>query len=108
VNKGKAFEVTNWTVGKHEHAMVKAVEATKDKKMSEMNKENELKYYIILETLQEIDSSVTIEDVKNYFTHPENIVEMFNSVYYAGKQEIYFHKALSPVKNKKKDTTKKN
>lgn len=107
VNKGEAFEVENWTVLMHEHAMKKAVDATKDKKMSEMEKENELKYYIILESLQKIDSTVTIEDVKKFFTHPENIVEAFNMVYYEGKQDIYFHQEEKPPK-KKKNTTKKN
>jgi len=108
MNKGKPFEVVNWTVEMHESAMVKAVEATKGKKISEVKKENELKFYIILESLQKIDSTVTIENVKNYFTHPENIVEAFNLVYYAGKQNIYFQKAeVKPPKNKKV-TSKKN
>ena len=103
VNKGKPFTVPNWTVQSHEHAMVKAVEATKDSKMSDIEKENELKYYVILETLQKIDSTVTIENVKEFFTHPENIVEAFNIVYYAGKQNIYFSKALNKKGKSKKD-----
>jgi len=107
VNKGKPFTVPNWTVEMHEKAMVEAVDATKGKKISEIEKENELKYYIILESLQKIDSTVTIENVKEYFTHPENIVEFFNIVYYKGKKDIYFHKALNTPKNKKV-TSKKN
>lgn len=104
VNKGKPFEVENWTVLMHEHAMKKAVNATKDTKMSEIEKENELKYYIILESLQKIDNTVTIEDVKKFFVHPENIIEAFNIIYYAGKKDIYFHQAAQKKSpNKKKD-----
>jgi len=101
VNKGKPFIVPNWTVEKHEKAMVKAVDYTKGKNISDVEKENMLKYFIILETLQEIDEKVTVEDVKNYFSHPENIVDFFNAVYYAGKKDIYFRKADKPSKNKK-------
>ena len=108
VNEGKEFEIAPWSVQKHEHSMAKAVAVTKDnKEMSDDDKENMLKFYIILETLQEIDSSVVIEDVMNFFTHPENIVEMFNAVYYEGKKDIYFHKEVKPP-SKKKGTTKKN
>ena len=108
VNKNKPFELPNWSVQMHEKAMVEAVDATKDKKeMSGVEKENELKFYIILESLQKIDSTVTIENVKDYFTHPENIVDFFNAVYYAGKKDIYFRKADKPSKNKKV-TSKKN
>lgn len=108
VNKGKAFEVTNWTVRKHEHAMVKAIEAAKDKEITSDEKEQLLKFYIILETLQEIDATVTIEDISSFFTHPENIVEFFNAVYYKGKQDIYFHQAEKNPPSKRKGTTKKN
>lgn len=107
VNKGKPFEVVNWTVEMHEKAMVKAIEATEKSKMSEIEKENELKYYIILESLQKIDSTVTIDDVKKFFIHPENVVEAFNLVYYAGKQDIYFRKGKKSPSTKK-DTSKKN
>ena len=96
VNKGKPFEVTNWTVSKHEKAIALAIEHTKNiKNMSETDKENWLKYTIIYQTLVEIDESIKIEDIKEYFSHPENLVEMFNAVYYAGKKDIYFRKALS-------------
>ena len=101
VNKGKAFVLPIWTTQKHEHAMVEAVKATKDKKMDEKEKENMLKYFIILETLQEIDDTVTIENVTKFFIHPENAVEMFNAVYYAGMKDIYFHQVEKPPKNKK-------
>jgi len=91
VNNGEAFIVPDWTVEKHERAISAAVEGTKkDKDLSDSKKENELKYYIILETLLELDATVSIEDVKNFFKHPENLVEFFQVVYYAGKKNIYF------------------
>lgn len=105
VNKGKAFIIPNWTVAKHEKAIALAVEYTKsNKSLTEAQKENELKYTIMYETLVEIDETVEIESVRKYFTHPENIVEFFNAVYYAGKKDIHFHEALSQ-KNKKKNST---
>jgi len=107
VNEGKEFELPPWNVQKHERAMVNAVKATKDKKLSSAEKESKIKFYIILEALQEIDASVTFEDVSGFFVHPENIVEFFNAVYYEGKKDIYFHQEEKPPK-KKKGTTKKN
>ena len=107
VNEGKEFEMPPWTVEKHEKAMVNAVKATKDKKMSNAEKESMVKYQIILIALQEIDASVTIEDIIEFFVHPDNIIEFFNAVYYEGKKDIYFHQEEKPPK-KKKGTTKKN
>ena len=99
VNKGKPFVVTNWTVEKHEKAIALAIEYTKDKEnASETIKENWLKYAIIYQTLVEIDETVTIEDVMKFFTHPENLVDAFNSVYYAGKKDIHFHESSKKVK----------
>jgi len=92
VNRGKPFEVPDWTVEKHEKAIALAVEYTKNNKdLSEVRKENELKYAIIYETLLEIDKTVKIESVREFFTHPENLVDAFNLIYYAGKKDIHFH-----------------
>ena len=108
VNEGKEFEISPWSVKKHEHSMARAVEATKDKKdMSANDKENMLKFYVMLEAVQEIDSTVTIEDIVGFFIHPENIVEFFNAVYYEGKRDIYFRKGKKSPSTKK-DTSKKN
>jgi hypothetical protein len=102
VKKGKAFVIPNWTVEKHEKAIAVALESTKNKKeLNETQKENELKYAIIYETLVEIDESVELDSIRKYFTHPENLVEMFNVIYYAGKKDIYFHEALNQKSKKK-------
>jgi len=107
INNGKEFEIPNWTVQKHEKAMVNALKATKDKELTSEQKENMLKFYIMLETLREIDDTVTIEDITGFFIHPENIVEFFNAVYYEGKQDIYFRKVEKSHQKKKKDTLKR-
>ena len=108
VNEGKPFVIPVWNVQKHEKAMVKAIEAAKDdKEITKEGKEHLLKLCIILETLLEIDPTVELEAVSNFFTHPENIVEFFNAVYYEGKHDIYFHQEEKPPR-KRKGTTKKN
>jgi hypothetical protein len=59
------------------------------------------------ETLFEIDESVEIDDIRKYFMHPENMIEFFNAVYYAGKKNIYFRQEEKPPK-RKNSTSKKN
>lgn len=108
VNDGKEFVIPDWTIEKHERALANAVEVTEgNKTLSGAQKENELKYAILYETLIEIDETVELEAIRKYFTHPENIVEFFNAVYYAGKKDIYFRQEEKPPK-KKKSTSKKN
>jgi hypothetical protein len=108
VNKGKEFVIPNWTVEKHETAIANTVEFTKEnKELSDIQKENELKYYIIYETLIEIDKTVTVDQIREFFGHPDNLVEFFTAVYSAGKKEIYFRKEENPPR-KKSSTLKKN
>ena len=111
VNSGKEFEIPNWTVEKHEKSIANALANTKDRKdLSNVQKENEVKYAIIYETLLEIDETVKIEFIREFFVHPDNLVEFFTAVYSAGKKDIYFHEALSkkpPIK-RKKSISKKN
>lgn len=108
INGGKGFVVPNWSVEKHEKAIANTIEYTKDKKdLSETQKENELKYHMIYETLLEIDETVDVKDIREYFTHPENLVDFFTAVYNAGKKDIYFRLEEKPPK-KKKSISKKN
>jgi hypothetical protein len=108
VNKGKPFVISDWTVEKHERAIATALEFTKGRKdLNDTQKENELKYAIMYEALLEIDESVELDEVRKYFIHPENIVEFFNAVYYAGKKNIYFRQEEKPPK-KRDSTSKKN
>ena len=109
INNGKEFVLSDWTVEKHERAIAAALEVTKNNKnLNSIQKENELKYAIMYEALVEIDESVELDDIRKYFKHPENIVEFFNAVYYAGKKNIYFRKEEKKPPKKKNSTSKKN
>jgi len=109
VNKGKPFVVPNWTVEKHESAVANALEYVKENvKLTDIQRENELKYRIIYETLFEIDKTVNIEQIREFFVHPDNLVEFFTAVYSAGKKEIYFRKEEKNPPKKKSSTLKKN
>lgn len=109
VNEGKEFVISNWTVEKHERAIATALKFTKGRKdLNDAQKESELKYAIMYEALVEIDESIEIDDVRKYFVHPENIVEFFNAVYYAGKKDIYFRQEEEKPPKKKNSISKRN
>ena len=93
VNKGKPFEIPIWTVDKHERAMAHLLQDHKTKSAAEQD--SLLRSYIIYETLVEIDPDVELEKIQAL--HPENLVDMFNAVYLAGKKDIHF-----PQKSSKK------
>jgi len=101
VNKGKPFVMPKWTVGKHRAAMNKMLKDCKN--LSEDEKNEEFNYYVIHETLAQIDGNVTIDDIRNM--HPEDVVILFNEVYNAGKEGVYFREGKKPVK---KQTVKKS
>ena len=93
VNKGKPFAMPKWTVGKHKAALAHMMKECKD--MSEEDRTDEFNYYVIYQTLKQVDNDVTLEDIRNL--HPEDLILLFNDVYNAGKEGIYFQK---PVKKK--------
>jgi hypothetical protein len=101
VNKGKPFVMPKWTVGKHRAAMSQMLAECKD--MSEEEKTEEFNYYVIYQTLKQIDNDVSLEDIKTL--HPEDLIQLFNDVYNAGKEGIYFRKGKKP--KTKKSTGKK-
>ena len=86
VNSGEPFAIANWTLGKHETALAHMAKIEGD--MSENESDSLFRYYVVLIGLQEIDDSVSIEDVKSL--HPENMLELFKLIYYAGKVDIFF------------------
>jgi len=94
VNKGKPFTIPNWTTEKHETALSELVKNEKGKTPKQLD--NLFRYYVVLQTLREIDETVTIEQVKN--VHIENLVELFNVIYYAGKVDIVFREGKNPQK----------
>lgn len=86
VNKGKPFEVSDWNVEKHEEALANCVKSTEG--MSKSKQDAEFRYHVIHLGLKEIDPSVELETVRNL--HPENVIELFNIIYGAGKVDIFF------------------
>ena len=86
VNDDKPFTISNWTPEKHEDALAELVKNEKGKSAKKLDKL--FRYYVVLQTLREIDNTVTVEQVKNI--HVEDMVELFNAVYYAGKRGILF------------------
>lgn len=98
VNDGEPFELTPWTVEKHEKALAHLLKDHKDKDVQ--TQDSLLRAYIIYQALVEIDSEVDIQEIINM--HPENQIELFNAVYLEGKKDIHFHKKSSKKKKNAK------
>ena len=101
VNEGKPFSVSDlgtWTVKKHKSALTELKKNTKN--LSAEEQDEEFKFYVIHTELKLIDESVTLEAVKKL--HVENVVVLFNVIYYAGKDDIFFHTSTTKGKNKSK------
>lgn len=94
INKGKPFTMPKWTVGKHKAALARMLK--ENPSATDEEKNDLFNFYVIYETLKQVDPEVSIEDVKGL--HPEDMVELFNEVYNAGKEGIYFRQ---PEKGKK-------
>ncbi len=86
VNDGKPFELPVWTVERHEKALNLCLNSVKDLDAKQQDKE--FRFYVILTCLQEFDSSVTIKDVKTM--HVDDMLELFEAIYYSGKRGIVF------------------
>lgn len=103
VNNGKPFDMPNWTVVKHKKALEDLNKNCKD--MSQEEKDEEFQYYVIYETLKEIDENVDFDAIKQM--HPEDHILLFNAVYSAGRTGILFREGVKkPIR--KKSTGKKN
>jgi hypothetical protein len=87
VNKGKPFVMPNWTPEKHEKALAKLVEAQKENKWTDVEANKQFKFFVVHETLLELDPDCKFEDIPR---HPATIVELFNAVYNAGREDIYY------------------
>ena len=110
VNKGKPFSIPNWTTERHESALAKLTEATKDLPPDKQDKE--FKFYVIYEVLSQIDETgdCTIDKIREM--HAMDTIELFNAIYNAGRKGIYsqnFRKELETlIKEKEKSTGSKN
>jgi len=114
INKGNPFSMPNWTTKKHEAALTEMLEETEQFKkykgdkvinQDEVDKiQNDyFKYYVILQSLREIDDSVSIDDLIPL--HPDTLVQLFNAVYSAGRIDIIYRKEKdfqkTPISKKK-------
>jgi len=88
VNKGKPFSMPNWTPKKHEAALAKLDAAQKKNKWDDKAADKEFKYFVVHETLLEIDPDCELDDIRNL--HPVTLIELFREVYNAGKENIYY------------------
>ena len=99
VNKGKEFNMPDWTVEKHE-SMLKKMEKHED-----LLDNNPLEYerisrkMIILETLQGLDEAVEESDLDHL--HPDDFLELFQAVYFCGKKGIIADFQKGKKKSKK-------
>lgn len=103
VNEGKPFCMPKWTTGKHKAALAMMIKECKG--MSDEDRNEEFNFYVIYQTLHQVDNDIDIESVREL--HPEDLIELFNAVYNAGKEGIFY----VPQKGKqgsKKSTGKKN
>lgn len=96
VNNKKPFEVKYWTVANQKNAFKRLTENSKD--LSEEEKNIRFQQEVVYEKLKEFDENVKFEDIKNL--HPDNLIELFELIYNAGKVDVYFRER----KTKKKDT----
>jgi len=102
VKDGKPFEMPKWTVEKHKRVLNRL---SKRKGLSQEEAEDFFQYYVIYESLSQIDSSVTLKSIKEL--HPEDLIALFNAVYNKGKEGILFRESTEK-KGEEKSTGKKN
>jgi ribosomal protein L19E len=91
VNKGKEFEIPKMTMRIHRQAMEQMSE---HKKMSEEQYSQMFNEKIVLLALQEVDSSITIEDVETM--HPDDYIDFFGKLWNSGKTT----KVVKPFRKK--------
>ena len=87
VKKGSPFTVGNWTIEKHSKALELMAKDRGD--LSPEETEAELKYYIVYVGLAEIDDSIDMETIRNL--HVDNLIQLFQEIYYKGRVDIFFH-----------------
>lgn len=105
INEGENFSLPNWTVEKHENTLEELI--TENADATDKERDRLYRYYVILQSLREIDDRVTISDIKKM--HVDDLIALFEAVYNEGKKGIIatnFRKGKSP--NKKKSSTEMN
>lgn len=104
VNEGEEFVFEKWTVQKHKRVLSRI--AKHGNKISEEEQEDLFQYYVLYESLAEIDKDVDFDKIKKL--HPENLIVLFNAAYNKGKEDILFREGKKPKQRKSKSTGKKN
>jgi len=103
VNKGKPFELSNWTVSKHKNVL-REVKKWEDKIKDEKKLDEKYRHILILCGLNEVDPNVTEDDLDTM--HPDDLIAIFAAVYYQGKKGIVdksdFQKGQKTPKSSKK------
>jgi hypothetical protein len=98
VKNGEPFELPPWTVLLHEQALNNCLKETAGK--DPMVQDKEFRFYVILESLHQVDEQVTMLDIRKM--HVDDMLELFDAVYSAGKRGILFHEK-PPTKSKLKE-----
>jgi len=96
VNDGKPFTMPPWSTEKHEAAIAHCLAECGD--LPADKQDRELRFYVIYETLHELDDSVEVALIKSL--HPEDLIELFNAVYNAGRSGILFQEKSTRKKSK--------
>ena len=96
INKGKPFELKNWTVMKHKAVLEKINKLPKN--TSESDKDIEFQFLCIYEGLKEVDPNLELDNIRQL--HPTVLVELFNAIYTEGKCDIYFREKGKKTKSK--------
>jgi len=104
INNGKPFTIGVWTTEKHEKALTLMLNDLKN--ASDEQRTKEFKYYVILVGLQEIEPKLTIKQIKNL--HVEDIADLFNVIYNAGKIGVIVEEDFQEGENPPKSTGKKS
>jgi hypothetical protein len=91
INGGKPFTLEDWDVNKHKAVLKKMANieekySNEGKKLSDDEKDQLFQDTLILYGLNDIDSSVTQEQLNTM--HPLDKSALFNAIYYAGRKGI--------------------
>lgn len=90
VNGGKNFDIPKMTVKRQEELMEEMVrieketEKIEDKEKQQRIYNREFNKYLVLKTLQIVDSSVSVDDIESM--HPDDFVRIFGFIWKEGKE----------------------
>lgn len=89
VLNGKPFEMTKWTVEKHEKLLDEMIPYEKlkdDGKLSQAAYDKKYRTLMIIISLREIDKNIKENDLEQL--HPDDFIDLWITVYNSGKEGI--------------------